>query len=151
MQQFRQTTQLALQKFINNRIKGRLDQVESLEQQTSPVTEQREEPGGHGIVTTKEELEGYYIVKAILRETIGMKRVVMRDMVTQCAVLLDNTLRKPICRFHFDSSQMYLGLIDEEKREERIPIETVDDIYQYAGRLKDTVGFYDKGVPAGDA
>ena len=121
------------------------------EQQTSPEAEEREEPEGHGVVTTEEERERYYIVKAVLREVIDAKRFAFRDMITQCGILLDDTIRKPICRFHFDSSPMYLGLIDEKKQEERVQIEAIDDIYKYADRLKATVGYYDKGISAGNA
>ena len=78
--------------------------------------------------------------------TDQMKRVAMRDLKGFCAILLDDTIRKPICRLGFNTSQKYLGLIDQQKHEERIPIADIDDIYNYADQLKATVGFYEHPV-----
>jgi hypothetical protein len=36
----------------------------------------------------------------------------------------------------FNYSQKYIGIMDGEKNEDRIPIQKLDDIYQYADRLK---------------
>jgi predicted type IV restriction endonuclease len=61
--------------------------------------------------------------------------------------LLDDNNRKPICRLHFNnSSAKRLGLFgrgDDEKQEERIPIENLNDIYKYAEQLKATVQRYE--------
>ena len=52
-------------------------------------------------------------------------------------VLLDDSIRKPICRLYFNIRQKHIGLIvDAEKHEEKVPIADIDDIYQYAGRLR---------------
>jgi hypothetical protein len=67
----------------------------------------------------------------------------MRDVQSYCGILLDDNNRKPICRFHFNAAQKYLGLFDESKNEERMPIERLDEMYQYADRLRETVGYYD--------
>ena len=67
----------------------------------------------------------------------------MRDLKGWCAVLLDDNNRKPICRLRFNSQQKYLGLIDEQKREQRVPIDDVDEIYSYLDQIKATVGFYE--------
>ena len=93
--------------------------------------------------TTEEEVEGYYIVKSILREVIDPRRVTMRDRISYCGILLDDNQRKYICRLWFNSSQKYVGLFDEEKKEERVPIGDLNDIYQHAERLKATVATYD--------
>ncbi|OEC85679.1 MULTISPECIES: type I restriction endonuclease [Methanobacterium] len=95
------------------------------------------------IITTEDEWEGYYIVKAILHEIIDADRVLIKDTLSYCAVNLDNT-KKPICRLRFNTKQKYIGLFDENKKEEKIPIENIKDIYNYAKRLKDTIDFYDK-------
>ena len=48
-----------------------------------------------------------------------------------------------ICRLRFNSQQKYLGLIDQQKREQRVAIEDVDEIYSYLDQIKATVGFYE--------
>ena len=89
------------------------------------------------------EIEAYNIIKAILRETTDVKRVAMRDTKSYCGILLDDNNRKPICRFHFNYSQKYLGILSQ-KKEERVAIECVDDIFKYAEQIKATVAEYEE-------
>lgn len=95
------------------------------------------------VVTTQDELDAYQIVRAIVREVARVDRIFMRDAKSYCAILLDDNNRKPICRLHLNRGVKYLGLFDANKIEERIRIETLDDIFNYAGRLKETVASYD--------
>jgi hypothetical protein len=100
--------------------------------------------------TTEEELQGYFIVKAILHGTIDLKRVQMRDYKAFCGVLLDDSKKKPICRLRFNSPQnKRLGLINEHSEEEQVPIEDLNDIYKYADRLKAAVLSYQHLTPTG--
>lgn len=152
VEQFSEITKKALKQFINDKISERL-KFALAEEHISPQAdtskgelleqENLEDRPGDKIVTTEEEYEGYYIVKTILREIIDSKRVNLRDVKSYCNVLLDDNNRKPICRFYFETSQKYLGLFDEQKREEKVPINDIDDIYQYDHKLKSTVKFYD--------
>lgn len=95
------------------------------------------------IETTVEEMEGYYIVKAILRQVVDPSRIAMRDRKRYCGILLDDNNRKPITRLHFNRSQKYIGIFDAEKNETRLPIDGVDDIFTHADALQATVSFYD--------
>lgn len=153
MQQFNPITKAAFQQFVSDRISDRLKSAlageqaaASPEQQPpiSPAEAKAEKQAEGGIVTTEEELQGYYIVKAILHEVVDTKRVSIRDQINYCGILLDNTNRKPICRLHFNTSQKRLGLFDQDKQEERVPINDIDDIYEYSDRLKATVAYYEK-------
>ena len=94
------------------------------------------------ILTTLEELEGYHIVRAVVRSVVDAKRIVQRDTQSYFGILLDDNNRKPICRLHFNRSQKYLGIFDEEKNETRHAISSIDEIYEYADQLKRTVGYY---------
>ena len=95
------------------------------------------------IDTTLEELEGYQIVKAIACSEVKPQRVVHRDSKSYFAVLLDDNNRKPIARLHFNSrSVKYLGLFNAEKNETRHLIGSLDDIYQFADQIRDTVKAY---------
>lgn len=51
-------------------------------------------------------------------------------------MLLDNNNRKPLCRFHFNRKQKYLGLLDESRNEERIAIDVVSDLYRHADAIR---------------
>jgi predicted type IV restriction endonuclease len=102
-----------------------------------------------GIVTTEDEIEGYFAVKSILRPEMDIRRLHMRDHKSYCNILLDDNNRKPVARMHFDREQKHLGLFDDAKREQRVPIDSIDEIYEYGDRIIAAVRRYDKqhGVP----
>ncbi|TQO21151.1 hypothetical protein FB472_2823 [Rhodoglobus vestalii] len=96
------------------------------------------------IETTLEELEGYQIVKAIACSEVKPQRVVHRDSKSYLAILLDDNNRKPIARLHFNGKSVkYLGLLDSEKNETRHTIDSLDDIYQHAAHIRETVRSYE--------
>ena len=103
---------------------------------TSEVTEQAAagtvEDKGKLVETTLEELEGFHIVKSIVRSVVASGRVVMRDTQTYCGVLLDDNNRKPICRLFFNQGRKCIGLFDAEKNCTRHPLDSLDDIYKFA-------------------
>jgi hypothetical protein len=65
----------------------------------------------------------------------------MRDAKTYCAVLLDDNNRKTLTRFHFNRSNKYLSLFTA-KKEERIRVDALEDIYEHAERLQATAREY---------
>jgi len=150
--QFRVITKHAFHQFINDRVNDRLksaledDDKDSNNSDLDESSISDKDEQIERIITTEEELEGYFIVKSILRETIDIKRIVIRDHINFCNILLDDTIRKPICRMHFNKDQKRLGLFNEQKKKEKVEIKVVDDIYQYADRLRKTVHNYDNPV-----
>lgn len=152
--QFTELTKKALRRFLNDRINERLqsaiqgiDPVPPVPPMEKPESEldDGEEPDDKKpvISTTEEEIEGYFAVKSILRDVINIKRVQMRDTKSYCGILLDDNNRKPICRLYFNRAQLYFGVLDENKEAKRIPINDVDDIYNFAKQIIDTVLRYD--------
>jgi hypothetical protein len=130
----------AFREVIMDTVKSRLssalaDTEEVIEKIDAPVGDEPE------IVTTEEEREGYMIVKAIVRDTISSTRVVMRDQKSYCGVLIDNNNRKPLARLHFNRSIKYIGLFDGEA-EERLIIDSLDQIYEHSDRLRATAKKY---------
>ena len=98
-------------------------------------------PDPSGIVTTEEEREGFNIVREILKEIIDPERITYKDWKSYCNVLLDDDSRKQICRFYFDKKQKYIGLFGHEG-EDRVPIDKLSDIHNYADKLKATIDYY---------
>lgn len=95
------------------------------------------------VATSQQEVEGLYAVRAILRELVTPRRIVMRDAQSYCAVLLDDNNRKPICRLRFNNTQkLRLGIFNGNKDEEQLQLESVDDIFNYAEQLKATASLY---------
>lgn len=94
------------------------------------------------VVTTPEELESFNIVRAILSEEIAVERITMRDAKSYCALILDNNNRKPICRLHFDRSQWYVGIPDEEKKFQRVDILATTDLFGLKQQLLEVAKRY---------
>ncbi len=90
------------------------------------------------VVTTLEELEGYAIIKSILNETIDINRVTYRDNSSYFNILLDDNIRKTVCRLYFNRSQKYIAFLDENK-EQKIPIDCVNSIFRFEKQLKERV------------
>lgn len=95
------------------------------------------------IVTTEDELEAFMIVKTILRQKIKADRVTHRDAQSYFAILLDDNNRKTVCRLYFGTKKS-IGILDAQKKEIKHEITTLDDIFQYAQELVNTVESYDK-------
>ncbi|OXS20845.1 restriction endonuclease [Pseudomonas fluorescens] len=152
-EQFFELTRKALAQFLNDQINDRLKSamsgaiqptIASLPVENSTTTDhQIRDESEEKILTTLEELEGYHIVRAVVRSVVDAKRIVQRDTQSYFGILLDDNNRKPICRLHFNRSQKYLGIFDEEKNETRHAISSIDEIYEFADQLKKTVGYYD--------
>ena len=153
--QFLRVTKNALNQFLSDRVNDRLksalqgvsEQVEASEPSQVDSEPEKEDPGSRGIITTYDELQGYFVVKAIVSQDTSSDRVAMRDTKSYCGVLLDDNNRKPICRLYFNGEQKYLGLFDENKSVERIPIDSPDNIFLYADRLRETVRRYTEANP----
>jgi hypothetical protein len=121
---------------VKNRLSSALADTEQvIEKIDNPIEDEPE------VITTDEEREGYMIVKAIVRDTISPKRVVMRDQKSYCGVLIDNNNRKPLVRLWFNRSVKYIGLFDGET-EERVIIDSLDQIYDHSDRLRTTAKKY---------
>ena len=132
---------------INERLKGAMTPESTLTQapaaKAADIEESAQDQSEPQIITNAEELEGFYIVRSIVRDIVPSKRIVMRDAQSYCAVLLDNNNRKPVCRLRFNNAQkLRLGLFNEKREEEQVALDCVDDIYNYAERLKTTVSTY---------
>ena len=138
-------TKKAMNQLIKEQVSERLEKALN----ASDTKAEEEEPeivvedNTKQIITTEDELEGYYIIKAILHEVVDPDRVAMKDTLSYCAINLDNT-RKPICRLRFNRKQKYIGLFDENKKEEKIPVDNIKDIYNYSDRFRASAKFYDK-------
>jgi len=93
--------------------------------------------------TTNEELEGFYIVKSLLRDIVDPNRILHRDTQSYMGILLDDNNRKPLARLHFNRNQKYLGIFDENRKEERVAIQNLDEIYQHAEKMRRVFAFYE--------
>ncbi len=142
MAEFTELVQKAASQIISEKVSDRLNSALNKEAEVRQQEEQEPEEEESKTVTTDEELEAYRIVVAILRRKIPVNRIAMRDTQSYFGVLLDDNNRKPLCRFHFNGSNNYLGLLDPDKRETRHLLESLEDIYGYEEQLLEAVDYY---------
>jgi hypothetical protein len=148
--QFTVITKRAFEQFlgerINERLKGAMTPESVTISEKPTIAEQQPEPSSTNeptVITSSEELEGFHTIRAIVRNLVATKRVVMRDAQSYCAILLDDNNRKPICRLRFNNTQkLKLGFFNEQKEEEQVALESVDDLYNYAEKIRATVTSY---------
>ena len=104
---------------------------------TDNTTAQDDEVENSKIVTTDEEMEGFFIVKAILRSIIPGERIFYRDLQTYFAIIIDDNNRKTICRFYFNNpDHKYIAIIKADKSEVCYGIDSLDDIYGHSEELR---------------
>ena len=96
------------------------------------------------IETTVEEMEGFYIVKAILRQKIEGTRIVYRDAQTYFSIILDDNIRKVICRLHLNGKKKFIGTFNDQKIENKTEIQTLDEIYKFSNQLFNTLEIHEK-------
>lgn len=156
--QFTALTRKAMVQFLNDQINGRLKNAlhgtspallapaaahtPAQAPTLAPSEASGDADGDHTVETTLEELEGFHIVRAIVRKVIDVKRVHYRDTQSYFGILVDDNNRRPICRLHFNRSQKYIGLMDENRVEKRHPINGLDDIYAFTTALRNAAKQY---------
>lgn len=96
------------------------------------------------IVTTEEELEAFFIVKAICRQKIDANRIAFRDAQAYFAIMIDNNRLKTICRIYLNASKKYFALMGVDKKEIKYEISSIDDIFGFSDQLLSAVSQYEK-------
>lgn len=148
MEQFVALTKKSLQQYINDliteRLKSALKKEDDNEKDNSKLESSVEDPSSKDtkIETTEEEIEGFMIVKSILRKIIKADRIGHRDAQSYFAILLDDNNRKPICRLYLNGGKKYICTFDENKKETKSEIQTIDGIYDFAEILEKTITNY---------
>ena len=146
-EKFSPLTKKALNQFINDIINERLksamaEEVPSLKSDDGNGSSVEEPEKDDGAITTEDEWQGYHIIQAILHEIVDPDKVYLRDAKTYCAILFEDNNRKPICRLYFNSRQKYLGIFDDSKNMQKMPIENLKEIYGYSDKFRSLVKVY---------
>lgn len=102
------------------------------EEQTQIVQDDKVEENNK-IITTQEEIDGYNIIKALLRKEIDLKRIGYKDYQGFFGIRLDDMLTKTFCKLFFNNQKkLSIRTIYKDKTENVYDIECIDDIYKYA-------------------
>jgi predicted type IV restriction endonuclease len=127
---------IAFKDIINDLAKEKIDSLNSQLKMTEPKEEIVEEGE---VITTEIELQGYYIIKSIIGEYIDVDRVFYRDNRSYFNILIDDNNRKWVARLFFNGKQLHFKIPTIEGGEERIDIESVNDLYKYKAQLTNIV------------
>lgn len=149
LEQFTNLTKKSIQQHISDLITERLKTAltkedEETKKQVAIQALEQAKLDEVKVLTTEEELEGFMIVKTILRQKINATRITHRDAQSYFAILLDDNNRKTICRLYLNGSKKFFVTLDDQKKEVKNEISTLDDIFKYSEQLLIIVDNYDK-------
>lgn len=151
VEKFKEIIKRSLKEYINDIIKEKFEEVLGKEPEPNPPDTPAaedtppEETGGDGINTTLEELEGFYIIKSILREEINTARIQFKDTRSYFGINLDGKVTKTVCRLRFNerTGKKSISIPDnvETGKEATTNIDSLDEIYGVAEFLKSRIRY----------
>ena len=138
---------------IDEKVENRLN--EALERTNNEIPQEDEDDV---IVTTKEEFEGYYIVKSMASKLVDQDRITIRDHKSYCSVLLDDNNNYQVVRLYFNNGKhMQIGLFDSfekydsgTKKVNFESIKDLKDLYNFEENIVHTVEIYLKEIKQKD-
>ena len=80
----------------------------------------------------------------MLCEVADVNDIVHRDTESYFGILYKDNNRKPICRINLGTKNKQLLIPDENKKFERIYIDSLNDLYKYKKQLVEVVKRYIK-------
>jgi predicted type IV restriction endonuclease len=136
---FRDLVKQSLQQYVNEKVNDKLQKALNSSSENSDTSatdpendadkEKVSADSNVEIETTEEEIEGYVLIKLILKEVVDPSRVFYRDNRSYFNVLLDDNIRKWICRLGFNGANKYIQLNDGKRT--NIKIDSVNDVLDY--------------------
>ena len=148
LEQFTNLTKKSIQQHISDLITERLKTALTKEDEETKKQEaiqaEQAKAEENKVITTEEELEGFMIIKTILRQKISVTRITHRDAQSYFAILLDDNNRKTICRLYLNGGRKFFVTLDDQKKEVKNEINSLDDIFQHTETLLKIVDQYDK-------
>lgn len=144
LEQVRPVIPKAVDELIRERIQDKLNIAfradAPLAAETAP---QPTEADKSDIVTTDDERQAFYIIRAIGAKIVPVERIAMRDSKSYCAVLADDNNRKPVCRLYFNGkTSRAIGLFDENKVETKIPLTDLNHLFEFAPQIEQVLKSY---------
>ena len=140
-QQFGSIAKRAFAQFIHERINARLKSA--LEPDTDQVPQQRDVPARREKEPelAEAELEALEVIRTILVGMIDAGRVSMKVSPRYTTVHVDG--KKVLCRLRLRGKALRLIMLDTDKREERVPLESIEDLGSHSERLRAVVRHHD--------
>jgi predicted type IV restriction endonuclease len=128
---------------VNDRLMKAINQTKQQQEEIKTENTTSPDEEENKIITTVDELNGFYIVKSILRTKVDVSRIFNRDSISYFSIILDDNNRQIICRLYLNSEKKkFIGVLDSNKKETKHEITSLDDIYKYSTELLAMVDLY---------
>ena len=139
-EQFKPIVQEAIQAYINERVNDRLKSAIEAGNQTEKVEviSVPDETDNNRIVTTDEEMQGLYIVRAICAGEVDPTRLTEKDTKTYFNILLDGNSWKSILRLYFNTANKRVEIFDDAEPK-FVDIKTTSDLYSCSDRIREAL------------
>ncbi|BAL83663.1 hypothetical protein SELR_19550 [Selenomonas ruminantium subsp. lactilytica TAM6421] len=134
---FRPIVKKAFAQFVNEMINDRLKTALKTEGEKQIEDEQTDESISNEliekskIITTKEEVESFFIIKTLLHSSLEGHEITYKDTETYFSILIDNNTRKWICRLYLSEKRKFFVTPDKEKYQ----LDSIDGLYNYKDQL----------------
>lgn len=144
--QFRPIVKKTINQYINDmmneKISSALESENAQAATQSEVAESIASEEKSRINTTAEELECYFIIKGILCEIVSPSRIISKDTESYFSIILDNNIRKWICRIFVYPSKILVHLPGEDKTIIKLELSDSNELFLHKKELLDVVRKY---------
>lgn len=127
IEKFRPILVRALNDYINESLNEKMQAVSTSCNEQSYKTA--------AALTENDQWDILPVLKEILSSTIDTNKIVLKHTGSYTAVLYENNVRKWICRLSMTGSQNILVIPDENKKELKYPIETIEEVKDYSEQI----------------
>lgn len=130
--EYRSYIKKALYEIVNDLASEKILAVKNSLAKDEKQDESQESGNDEIVVTTEEELQGFYIVKSFFAKykSFDIERISYKDTFSYFGILIDGNQRKWFCRLWFNGNKKYITIPAIEK-DRRIDLENIGDLYQY--------------------
>ncbi|MBX2078987.1 hypothetical protein I9T54_05545, partial [Campylobacter peloridis] len=125
---FREHIKRSFKELINDLAYDKITNIKNNLQSINDDEEEIEENSDKEIITTEEELQGFYIIKSILSsENINLNDITYKDTLSYFGILYQGKVTKWICRLFFNGSKKNVSFPSGEN----FNIDKLEDLYNY--------------------
>ncbi|MBB6637612.1 type I restriction endonuclease [Cohnella thailandensis] len=141
IEKFNGIVKKSFKEFVNDMLNDKLQSAlantkeQDLTVAETAVSQVAVEPEQQEVVTTAEEIEGYITVKVLLQEIIAPDRIHYRDNLSYFNILIDNSIRKWVCRLYLNNNNKTITFNDENNTS--VKISSVSDILTYKEKISE--------------
>jgi predicted type IV restriction endonuclease len=138
--EFKEIVKLGMNQYISEIVNQKLNNALKLNDEKMKDDEVQVEDSL--IITTEDEMEGYYIIKSIASEIVHPDKIVGKDTLSYFGILYDNKVTQWFARLRFTENKKVLALANSDKSEKKIEIESIQDIYKYKNEIVEAIKNY---------